>query len=290
MESKFFSTKQIFDQVTLIGGRGGEQCYLVEGTERALLIDGLTGAGSLKAFVRELTDLPVTLVITHGHLDHAGAAYEYGECFIHPDDIALMYSEQHSGQEARLGFVTAGREDTGVTLSDILPAVPVKTYPVYDGDVFDLGGVEIEAIQVPGHTCGTIVLLDRSHRTVYSGDACNLNTLLGLPGSASIEEYKESLLHLKEYQKEFDVMWGGHGPMSVPNTAVDDGIRLCEAILSRTDDKVPTQIFGENCMLAKRRDGNFLPEGGGFCNIVYSEEKLHRKPGKKIKGVPNPER
>ncbi len=67
MESKFFQSKKIYDNVTLIQGLGGVQCYLVEGQERALLIDGLTGVGSLRAYVRELTDLPVMVVITHGH-------------------------------------------------------------------------------------------------------------------------------------------------------------------------------------------------------------------------------
>ena len=42
------------------------------GKRKALLIDGLSGVGSLKAFVQELTDLPVEVVITHGHVDHWG--------------------------------------------------------------------------------------------------------------------------------------------------------------------------------------------------------------------------
>ena len=87
MESKFFRAEKIYDNVTRIAGLGGEQCYLVEGSEKALLIDGLAGVGSLKAFVRELTDLPVTLVNTHGHVDHIGADFEYGEVYIDPADI-----------------------------------------------------------------------------------------------------------------------------------------------------------------------------------------------------------
>lgn len=291
MKNKFFTAKKIFENVTLIAAAGGEQCYLVEGEERALLIDGLAGVGSLRSFVRELTDLPVALVITHGHIDHAGAAYEYGECFIHPDDIALMYSERHSSSEGRLNFDTMGKEGAAARLADVFPPVPVKTYPVYDGDCFDLGGTEIEVIGVPGHTYGTVVLLDRSHRAVYSGDACNLNTLLCLEGSTSIEEYRVSLQHFKGYQTEFDVMWGGHGPMAIPNTAIDDGIRLCDAILARQDEKVPVQgIDGGMYLLATRRGENFLPEGGGFCNIMYDEERLHQRGSQKIKGVPNVER
>ena len=47
MENKFFSSSKIYDNVTRIAGMGGELCYLVEGSERALLIDGLSGVGSL---------------------------------------------------------------------------------------------------------------------------------------------------------------------------------------------------------------------------------------------------
>ena len=106
MESKFFRAKKIYDNVTLIAGLGGEQSYLIEGSEKALLIDGLAGVGSLKAFVREQTDLPVTMVNTHGHVDHIGADFEYGEVYIDPADIALLY--EHSNREMRLGFAKSG--------------------------------------------------------------------------------------------------------------------------------------------------------------------------------------
>ena len=71
--NKFFTAEKILPNVTRITGLGGEHAYLIEGEKRALLIDGLTGVGSLKAFVRELTELPVMLAITHGHIDHCGA-------------------------------------------------------------------------------------------------------------------------------------------------------------------------------------------------------------------------
>lgn len=109
--SKFFTSRKIFDNVTQIGGLGGELCYLIEGSEKALLIDGLTGVGSLKAFVRECTDLPVTLVLTHGHVDHAGASFEYGECYVNPADVALLY--EHGDIDKRYGFVMGGGKPEG---------------------------------------------------------------------------------------------------------------------------------------------------------------------------------
>lgn len=293
MQNKFFSTDKLSDSVTRIHGMGGELCYLIEGNERALLIDGLTGVGSLKAFVRELTELPVMMAATHGHIDHVGAAWEYGEVFINPDDIALMYTPHHSEPAGRLGFASAPSftgepKRTVPTLADVPAPRPVKTYPIYEGDIFDLGGIQIEVIQVPGHTQGTVVFLDRVARIVYSGDACNGNTLLCLPGSTTIEEYKESLLHFKTFQKDFDVMYGGHGAVAVPNTIIDDGIAMCERILAGTDESVETPaIDGGTAFLGSARGTNYLPVCGGLCNIMYAKDMIHKRPHPVIKDAPN---
>lgn len=295
MQNKFFRAEKILPHVTRIAGMGGELCYLVEGAERALLIDGLCGVGSLRAFVRELTELPVMMAATHGHIDHTGAAWEYGELFIHPDDIPLMYTPQHSGVEGRLAFASApnpaaGEKRTAPTLRDVPPPRPVKTYPIYDGDIFDLGGVKLEVIAVPGHTSGTVVFLDRAARVVFSGDACNANTLLCSRNgsSTSIEEYAGSLAHFKAFQPYFDVMYGGHGEVAIPNTIIDDAIAMCGRILAGTDEAVPTvSVDGEEALLGSARGENYLPACGGYCNIMYSRETLHKRPHPVIKGEPN---
>ncbi|MBQ5959387.1 MAG: MBL fold metallo-hydrolase [Firmicutes bacterium] len=283
MQNKFFRSEKITDTTTRIAGLGGELCYLVEGKERALLIDGLVGVGSLRAFVRELTDLPVQMAVTHGHIDHVGAAWEYGEVFIQPDDLPMLFSKMSMEPEGRLRFAANPgyfREEkrTGLTLNDVVPAGPVKAYPIYEGDVFDLGGVRLEVIEVPGHTYGTVVFLNRDERIVFSGDACNVNTLLSSNASTSIEEYLESLKHFKTYQDAFDIVYGGHGERAFPNTIIDDGIALCGKILAGEDDAVETVSFGGKAFLAAKRGDNFLPLCGGFCNIVYSREHIHKTP------------
>ena len=202
MKSKFFESRRVIENVTMIAGLAGEQCYLIEGTEKALLVDGLSGVGSLKAFVRELTDLPVELVLTHAHPDHLGAAFEYGKCLLHPDEIPGLYDTGDA--ERRYDFVSGGERDFILRREDVLPCVPVCTLPVEDGSVFDLGDRELEVIAVPGHTWGHIVLLDRAARAVYTGDAVNSNTLLVL-GGTSIEQYRESLLHLWSLEEAYDV-------------------------------------------------------------------------------------
>ncbi len=279
-ESKFFKARRIYDNVTLITGLGGEQSFLIEGSDKALLIDGLSGVGSLKAFVRELTELPVTLVNTHGHVDHIGADFEYKEVYIAPEDIPLMYA--HSDMEMRLGFAKSGAMfaplPTEPKLSDVTVPGPVKTLPMKDGDIFDLGGVKLDVIAVPGHTRGTVVFLDRDRRIVYSGDACNRNTLVYGEESASIEEFKESLLHFKEFQPAFDGLWGGHGGAMEQPEIIDSAIALCDEIMAGTDDAVEAVGFtGKACWYAKEKDQYYRRLDGGTANIAYSKDRIWKK-------------
>ena len=279
-ESKFFKARRIYDNVTLITGLGGEQSFLIEGSDKALLIDGLSGVGSLKAFVRELTELPVTLVNTHGHVDHIGADLEYKEVYIAPEDIPLMYA--HSDMEMRLGFAKSGAMfaplPTEPKLSDVTVPGPVKTLPMKNGDIFDLGGVKLEVIAVPGHTRGTVVFLDRDRRIVYSGDACNRNTLVYGEESASIEEFKESLLHFKEFQPAFDGLWGGHGGAMEQPEIIDSAIALCDEIMAGTDDAVEAVGFtGKACWYAKEKDQYYRRLDGGTANIAYSKDRIWKK-------------
>ncbi|MFP3042290.1 MBL fold metallo-hydrolase [Treponema primitia] len=269
MGSKFFTTNEIAPRTTAIIGLGNELCYLVEGKTNSLLIDSLIGVGNLRAFCRELTDLPITVVNTHGHIDHVGGNFDFDTCFIHPADIPLIYETE----ERRIEYVKNGIKKSGKNIilleSDFSIAKPIKTFPVNDGFTFDLGDRNIEVISVPGHTKGSIVLLDRSNKIVFSGDACNSNTLLFLPHSTPIHEYQESLEHFKRFQPYFDVMWGGHGLWPVPKIIIDEAIELCGEIIAGTDDAVPSEHLGRPCVYAKKKDSNFKRLDGKIANIAY---------------------
>ena len=47
-------------------------CYLLCGTEKAVLIDTGLGVANIKDIVDSLTTLPVVVVTTHVHCDHIG--------------------------------------------------------------------------------------------------------------------------------------------------------------------------------------------------------------------------
>ena len=84
----------------------------------------------------------------------------------------------------------------------------------------------------------------------------------------------------------FDVMYGGHGPVAVPNAIIDDGIALCDRILAGTDDalEVPSLAPGRTGRLAAKRGDNYLPLSGGLCNIVYAPNSLTEPPCPPVTG------
>jgi glyoxylase-like metal-dependent hydrolase (beta-lactamase superfamily II) len=278
LKSKFFDAREIAPGTTAISGLAMELCFLLEGKEKALLIDTLSGAGNLRAFVRELTDLPVTVAITHSDFDHVSGAFDYDACVIHPADISLIYEIEVASRMDYTRIMMKSSPDPFVLREDdFTPRKPLKTYPLYDGTVFDLGGRVIETIAVPGHTRGSVVFLDRAIKTVFSGDALNVNTILFMPRSPSIEEYGESLEHFKSFQPAFDVMYGGHNLTAVPKVIIDEAIELCGLIMKRADDKVPAEFFGMPCLYAKQKNENFQRLDGKIANIAYSENNIFKK-------------
>ena len=65
---------------------------------------GSAASGVSKPLFGELTDLPVMMAATHGHIDHVGAAWRIWGAVYPPGRIPLMYTAQHSAPEGRLAF------------------------------------------------------------------------------------------------------------------------------------------------------------------------------------------
>ncbi|GHU71803.1 hypothetical protein FACS189450_08450 [Spirochaetia bacterium] len=275
--SKFFTPTQIADGTWQITGTAGENAYLLEGKKSALLIDTLIGAGNLKAFCRELTDLPVTVAMTHGHADHTGGVYDFGACFIHPEDIRYMYTD--TNVKHRKEFIDARYNGASfVQEGDLTPPSPVWTFPIYNGSVFDLGDRRVEAVGVPGHSRGSLVFIDFNTRIAFLGDAVNSNTLLYLQDSTGIPEYQRGLTHFKARLQEtgaVDTFWSGHGKKPLPMAIVDEALGLCNKILTGTDDAEEVTGKGLRPVYYARRR-NTCTEFN--ANIGYYREWIYEAP------------
>ena len=188
----------------------GNHCYLVVGETRVLLVDSCGGIGSLRSCVEELTDLPVTVALTHGHDDHLSGAYWYEEAYLSPldgGDRCWELVEDHSSrifqQVVEEGLV---KEDTPFALRD---GVRPRELPVSDGDVFDLGGRCVRAVAFPGHTAGSMGYLLEDLGILLSGDAVTPIMCLFFEESLSIQDWQEKTL-ARMADLPFDRLYTGH--------------------------------------------------------------------------------
>ena len=274
-DTQNFTAQRLPNGVTEITDLSGVHCFLVEGRDKALLIDTMTGLRGLPAFVATLTDLPVEVALTHGHMDHAGGVFEFGRCYIHPADIPMLDGRT---LPARVGYVR-GQLPPGEApeASAFVPDGPVEFVPLKAGDKLDLGGRVLEVLHVPGHTRGSLCYLDTASGDFFAGDACNNNTLLMMDVSATSEEYLEALLALKERQGDIRRFYLFHGPSLQDKSCIDDNIQCCRDILAGTDDRVPVDFLGRSGYLAKERTpGTFSRKDGRFGNVVYNPQQVRK--------------
>ena len=274
-DTQNFTAQRLPNGVTEITDLSGVHCFLVEGRDKALLIDTMTGLRGLPAFVATLTDLPVEVALTHGHMDHAGGVFEFGRCYIHPADIPMLDGRT---LPARVGYVR-GQLPPGEApeASAFVPDGPVEFVPLKAGNKLDLGGRVLEVLHVPGHTRGSLCYLDTASGDFFAGDACNNNTLLMMDVSATIEEYLGALLALKERQGDIRRFYLFHGPSLQDKSCIDDNIQCCRDILAGTDDRVPVDFLGRSGYLAKERTpGTFSRKDGRFGNVVYNPQQVRK--------------
>ena len=76
----------------MISDFGIANCYLLIGEERALLIDCGLGIGDIKGAVEKITDKPILVVATHGHVDHAGGDGQFEKIYVHTLDTGKTYN------------------------------------------------------------------------------------------------------------------------------------------------------------------------------------------------------
>ncbi len=264
--SQIFTHERLSQHVTRIVMPGSVCVYLVEGSERAVLLDTGFGFGDLRGYVEGLCDKPYDVVLSHGHLDHAGGAGQWQDRPVYLNERDWELVEWHTTLERRISDVHhgPGGMPEGVSDEDFLPDHTGEWVNVDEGNVFELGGVDVSFIAVPGHTPGMLVPLIEPDRMAIFGDACGEQTLCQFGESLPMADFKQSLLHLKEFEDRFDEVLRNHGTFCSPKSLLDRNLMLCERVLAGTDDHVPVEIHEMPGLLASAEKG---PDIHG--NIVY---------------------
>jgi glyoxylase-like metal-dependent hydrolase (beta-lactamase superfamily II) len=247
-QSSWYKVKEVAPHVWCIDDHGADNMYLVIGKDSAVLVDNGLGVANIRDFVRTLTNLPLNVVITHGHPDHAGSDYQFKTVYMHPSDMPMAagYSKLPAKGNNLGSMMTGGAKVSGNDVfPDTLNHIPAILKSVQDGCVFGLGGRSLEVIHVPGHTPGGICLLDKENRILFTGDNDNILVWLHIMGCAPLEVYLQSLEKLNARVTEFDWLMPGHG-IPIESSFVAEQIACVKSILDGTCESKDYQSFAGN--------------------------------------------
>jgi len=165
--------------------------FLFAGTEKALLVDSGLGSGDLKETISKLTKLPVMLVNTHADYDHISGNAQFDKVFMHPAEFARYKTEL---------------VDWNVSVGE-----SHEVEPLWEGDVIDIGGRSFEVVLIPGHTPGSIALLDRENRILLGGDSILADRIAMVNPWRDFDAYIFSIKKLIGMRGCFDFVYSPHG-------------------------------------------------------------------------------
>ncbi|WP_312042095.1 MBL fold metallo-hydrolase [Erwinia sp.] len=129
-------------------------------TLQAAIVDPGGDAEKIKAHTAAKGVTITQILLTHGHLDHVGAAAElaafYAVPVVGPHKADAFWLEGLPMQSQMFGF------------PECAPLTPDRW--LEEGEVVHVGDTSLEVLLCPGHTPGHIVFFDRVSRLLISGD------------------------------------------------------------------------------------------------------------------------
>ena len=204
--------------------------FLLEGRDKALLIDTGYAVGNLRRYVEKLTDKPVIVVNTHFHPDHSGGNGEWEEVMV-SEDYAL---------DAPSVLTTVGDLNA-------LPFPGYKKILLKDGDEIDLGERIIRAYKAANAHCHShLYFLDTKERIFFMGDEMDGWQVMLFENSQNpeleaaedldviLQNYRKNLELARSLDAEYDWLVGNHNGFVFDKSYIDDFMVMVDGVYTGT--------------------------------------------------------
>ena len=192
--------------------------FLLAGTEKALLIDSGMHVTDARERAQEMCDLPLSLINTHADLDHVASDAEFDQVMVSPFELCHPEMRKRTSDQV---------------------------IAVWDGDVIELGERELEVIALPGHTPGSIAILDRETGNLFSGDPIQRNGRIFMFGPLrSLAAYVISLERLLTRTHEIVSIWPCHGDCPLTIEIIPKLVRGVRCIEQGEVSYTLAEVFG----------------------------------------------
>ncbi len=216
-------TRKVTDWLYIF--RDSVDCYanLVIGENGALLFDTCCGVDNLKQAVREVTDLPLTVLASHGHFDHIGGSIQFAKVYLAKEDRVILDSYNEEILHKWIMQMCPDAQDAVASFG----ADEWKQIAELDFTEVDLGGITCEIIHLPGHSLGSVGVYIREWKYLLSGDALTPIITLFFMNHGSRRQQLETFYKVKEL--DFTHFLTSHSEKVYEKALVEEMIACLEA-------------------------------------------------------------
>lgn len=251
----WFYVRNVHPGIWLIAEPMHVNLWLLEGNERALLLDTGMGISKVRPVVERLTNLPVTVLNTHYHFDHTGGNHEFDDIWIHElgaDNLNLEWPVELTDGVLRVidrrlaiadlyrqldypyfWLLGAESEPRPLPVSfdrrsyRIIPSRATRT--LSDGERIDLGGRKLTVMHTPGHSPDSICLWLEDEGVLFGTDTLNSGPIYCQFADSDLEALGASVRRLEELRPKVRLMFFHHygRPCAEPDllTEIADGVQ-----------------------------------------------------------------
>ena len=214
---------------------GGVRFFLLAGDERSLMIDSGMKTEDARGMAEEILKAAgapcgdkLELLNTHADPDHIACIAQFPRFYMHPAEATNFYNSRKAAGQMKA---------------------------IWDGDEIDLGGRTIRVIEIPGHTPGSVALLDVERRRLFSGDSVQDGHIFMFGVQREMHAYRASMQKLMGITDRFDVVYPSHGTLEVSPDLIGQLYEASSKVLEGQIEGRAGEVFGNpltiyNCGVA----------------------------------------